>query len=333
MLPAMRITLFSPGVTPPKCYGGTERVVYWLAQALAGMNHEVALLAPTGSRAPSGVDLTEIPLPPLNVNELPLDLTPLLAPDTDILHVHCASPVRYALPCLKTVHGYPFYRTGDKAYGLPEQFGPGYSFLSDSHRRECGLPDNPFVHNGLDLTEYEFRETKEDYFLFLGKVDWNTKGLPFALRLAKEKGLKLKIAGDFLDPTFYERELKPELGNGIEYVGPVGGRDKAELLAGAKALLHPVLWPEPFGLAVIEALASGTPVLATHNGATPEIMVQGVTGFMGRSHQETLAQLPLLDSIDPHACRARVETLFTSRHMAQNYLRLYLNTIKYFHLS
>ena len=231
------------------------------------------------------------------------------------------------------MHGYPFYRTGDGAFALPEQFGPEYSFLSDSHRRVCGLPDNPFAHNGLDMGEYEFREAKEDYFLFLGKVDWNAKGLPFALRLARAKGLRLKIAGDFLDPAFYEQELKAELGNGIEYVGPVGGRDKAELLAGAKALLHPVLWPEPFGLAVIEALASGTPVLATHNGATPEIMIQGVTGFMGRSHQETLAQLPLLDSIDPRACRAHVESRFTSRRMAQDYLRLYLATIKSFHLG
>ena len=329
----MRIALFSPGITPPKHYGGTERVVYWLAQALAGMNHEVTLLAPTGSRAPHGVELTEIPLPAGNVNELPLDLTPLLPPGTDILHIHCASPVRYPQPCLKTVHGYPFYCTGDDAYALPEQFGPEYSFLSDSHRRVCGLPDNPFVHNGLDQGEYEFREAKDDYFLFLGKVDWNAKGLPFALRLAREKGLRLKIAGDFLDSAFYERELKAELGNGIEYVGPVGGRDKAELLAGAKALLHPVLWPEPFGLAVIEALASGTPVLATHNGATPEIMVQGVTGFMGRSHQETLAQLPLLDSIDPHACRAHVQAHFSANRMAQNYLRLYLATIKDFHRS
>lgn len=324
----MRVVLVSPGVTPPRHYGGTERVVAWLGRELAALGHEVTLLAPPGSEAPWAVRTAVFSPPPGNINAQALDLDDLIPPDADILHLHFAQPRDFPFPMLKTVHGYPFHVTGRDTWAEPGEFGPEYSFVSDAHRRTCGRPDNPFVHNGIDLDEYVFRADKEGYFLFLGKLDWNVKGLPSALRLAREEGLRLVLAGDFLDPGFYARELKPLLGPGLEYAGPVGGADKAELLAGARALLFPTLWPEPFGLVAVEALASGTPVLTTCNGALPEIMVQGVTGFMGRSFQETREQLRGLDGIDPRACRTRVEERFTARRMAEDYLRLYLRRIR-----
>ncbi|MEW6602786.1 MAG: glycosyltransferase [Nitrospirota bacterium] len=187
----------------------------------------------------------------------------------------------------------------------------------------CGRPDNPFVHNGIDLSEYIYSEDKEDYFLFMGKLDWNAKGLEFALLVAIEMKLKLLLAGDFMYPDSYEKHIKKYMNDDIKYVGPVGGRVKAELLAGAKGLLSPVRWPEPFGLVVTEALASGTPVITTTEGAMPEIMVQGETGFMCNTVGELKQGVNMIDSIDPKKCRQRVEEHFTSRRMCLDYLNLY----------
>lgn len=325
----MRIAMVTPGRVPARLYGGTERVVGWLVAALAGLGHEVVLAGPPGCEAPQAESVIALDMP-ADPNAAAVDPTPHLPPGIDVLHLHFASGLDFGLPALKTVHGYPFHRQGEDVLARREQFGPEYSFVSRAHAETCGWPEADFVHNGLELSEYVFREAKQDFLLFLGKVDWNVKGLPFALRLAREEGMRLVIAGDFLDPRFYEQELKAQLGGGIEYAGPVGGADKAELLASARALVFPTLWPEPFGLAAIEALASGTPVLATYNGALPEIMVQGVTGFMARSFPETREQLRRLDSIDPKACRRRVEERFTARRMAEGYLALYAKRIRAF---
>lgn len=326
----MHVVLVSPGVTPPALYGGTERVVAWLGRELAALGQRVTLIAPPGSAAPWAERVAFFSPPAGNINATPLDLAALIPADADLVHFHFAQPASPDLPVLKTVHGYPFHFTGREAWAEPGEFGPEYAFVSDAHRRACGRPDLPFVHNGIALDEYLFREDKEDFLLFLGKLDWNVKGLPAALRLARDAGLRLVLAGDFLDPAFYARELKPLLGPRLEYAGPVGGERKADLLSRARALLFPTLWPEPFGLAAVEALASGTPVLTTYNGALPEIMVQGRTGFMGRSPRETREQLGLLGSIDPRACRARVEERFTARRMAEDYLRLYVARVRAF---
>lgn len=329
----MKIALFSPGITPPKNYGGTERVVCWLGEALAALGHEVVLLAPPGSYASCAARFAEVPLPAGNINTAQLDLMPFLkdagAEDAHILHIHCASPVQYDMPVLKTVHGYPFHYTGREEWATRSEFGPEYSFISRSHAAICGWPEGAVVYNGLNPNEYIYEEQKDDYLLFLGKVDWNVKGLPFALRLARESRCPLRIAGTFMDPDFYQRELKDEIakinfsGGDVQYVGPVAGVDKAKLIAKARAFVHFALWPEPFGLVVIEALVSGTPVLCTPHGAMAEIMVQGETGFIGSSFQETLAQEKIVHDISPKKCRDRVLARFTATHMAKAYLEVY----------
>lgn len=318
----MNIAMFSSGVVPALHYGGTERIVQWLLQELVTMGHRVTLLGPPGCMPPAGVDFIPVQMPAENINSHPIDLRPLLPAGTEILHLHCAADFDYGLPVLKTVHGYPFHRTGE-FFASREQFDETYSFISNAHRCVCGRPDNPFVYNGIDLAEYEFRTKKDDFFLFLGKVDWNVKGMAVALRVAKERGLRLVIAGDFLDPGFYERELKQILTERITYAGPVGGAEKRDLLAAARGLLFPTMWPEPFGLVAVEALASGTPVITSFNGAMPEIMVQGMTGWMADTVPEMAAAVDLLDRIDPAFCRHYVETNFSSRLMAERYLGLY----------
>jgi glycosyltransferase involved in cell wall biosynthesis len=231
---------------------------------------------------------------------------------------------------VKTVHGYPFYRQG-RSLAQRDDFDEHYSFVSDSHRRVCGRPENPYVHNGIDLSEYIYSEDKDDYFLFLGKVDQGAKGLALALKVAYELKLKLFIAGDFLNPDYYETTLKRLLDNNVKYIGPVGGQYKAELLSRARAVISPIIWPEPFGLIVAEALASGTPVLTSYEGAMPEIMMQGVTGFMCQSVGEMKSKVKDLDKIEPINCRKHVEEHFTASRMAQDYLRLYERVIGEFH--
>ena len=319
---------------PPAHYGGTERVIDWLIKELAALGHRLTYLGPAGSSVPAAAELVPPPDPTSSMVS-PADFLDRIPTGTDIVHVHCAADLDFGVPTLKTIHGYPFSKPGTRFYGERRNFDQFCSFVSNAQRNLCGRIENPFVHNGIDLSEYRYEERKDDYFLFLAKVDWPEKGLWTAIDVARQRGLKLLIAGDFIDPSFYERELKPHLDAHIRYVGPVGGTEKAELLARARALLFPVAWPEPFGLAVVEALASGTPVLATDYGAMPEIMAPGITGYLcGGAFSvadiagEMAAQVDRLDLIDPAACRQRVLDLFTSRIMAENYLKLYGRVIE-----
>lgn len=325
----MKISIISGGKIPRQYYGGTERVIYWLVKELAILGHEVSLSAPEGSYHPYAEEVITYARPEGDINQkIPSDIPDEFFENADLLHVHFACHKDFRKPVLKTVHGYPFHFTGRNEYACPHEFDEATSFVSDAHRRVCGLPNNPYVYNGLDPEEYVFRQGKKSYFLFLGKVDWNVKGLAVAIKIAEKTGMELTIAGDFLDKSFYKTELRPRLSSLIKYVGPVGGQDKAELLADAKALLFPTLWPEPFGLVAIEAMISGTPVLGTTNGALPEIIDHGKTGFMASKPSDTIDQLRRLEEIDPANCRRHVLNKFTSRIMAQNYLNVYLEVIK-----
>lgn len=319
----MNICIVSPGTIPRKFYGGTERVISWLATALSKAGNRVTLVAPKGSSHQHVNSLLEYDLPSGNINFNPPDILPLIPDDSDIVHIHFAFEKAIPWPTLKTVHGYPFHYTGREVYASPDEFDQLTCFVSDSHRNVCGLPNNPFVYNGLEPGEYIFRDKKQNYFLFLGKVDWNVKGLYPALDIANKTGIELVIAGDFLDPDFYKKELRPRLNTKIQYIGPVGGKEKAELLADAKALLFPTLWPEPFGLVSIEAMISGTPVLGTQNGALPEIIVHGKTGFLASRISETIEYIQDIDKISPNDCRSHVFKNFTSSRMAKNYISLY----------
>jgi glycosyltransferase involved in cell wall biosynthesis len=323
----MNISIFAPGIVPPAAYGGTERVIDWLIREFSKLGHRVYFFGPPGSDVPCAEKVNILEFPGENINLSPIDFSSSIPPDTDIVHVHSATDLDYGYPLLKTVHGYPFHRQGSPL-SRRDQFDEQYSFVSDAHRKACFRPENPYVHNGIDLDDYMYSEDKDDYFIFMGKLDWGVKGLLFAVKIAMEMDLRLLIAGDFLIPEQFTRQLRGLLTDRIQYIGPVAGQQKAELLAHAKGLFFPVIWPEPFGLVVAEALASGTPVLTTMQGAMPEIMVQGKTGFMCRTIGEMKDYVGQLDSIDPRQCRQRVEDHFTSRHMAMNYLSLYEQVIQ-----
>src|SRR5947208_1184251 len=264
---------------PVKGYGGTERVVVALVRGLAALGHRVTLLASPGTRVP---EATGVEVPPDRIRDPALDLATLLPPGADILHA--IFPVR-------RVPSHPFVQT------LEGNLTPGSPALSNNicvsrdHARRHGT--NVFVYNGLDPADFIFRAAKDDYDLFLGRLH-SVKGYRWAVAAAKHSGRRLLIAGGW----------RPSLRRNIRYVGEVDGRRKAELLAGARCLWMPALWDEPFGLTLIEALFSGTPVLATRRGALPEVSTPEV-GALCDTLDEMIAAAETIHARDPHACRAQ----------------------------
>lgn len=291
----MRVALLYHGRLPVERYGGTERVVVWLARGLAELGHEVVLLAGPGSRVP---EARLIPVDPRSAEAADFDPRPLLPPGIDVLHAH--RPISVAgVPTLWTLHG-TAHRT---------DYPPNMVALSQDHARRSGA--RAYVYNGLDPAEYRFRADHDGYDLFLGRHH-AAKGLSWAIEGARRARQRLVVAGT------WRSLVRP----GVRTVGRVGGERKRELLAGAACLWMPARWDEPFGLTLIEALVSGTPVLGTRRGALPEI-VTPETGLLGDSLEELVALRPGIGKLDPEACRARVLERFTHRKMAEEYVELY----------
>jgi glycosyltransferase involved in cell wall biosynthesis len=289
----MRVVQCSRSVLPIRGYGGTERCIFWTAEALADLGHRVYLIAGRGSRSAKA---TIIALP-----RGQRDLNDLIPDDADIIHLHGTPDWRPKKPFLVTIDG----------NGKPgERFLPTTVFVSQNHAQRHG--SQHFVYNGVEPSEYHFREQKEDYFLFLSRAKLKTKGVDLAISLARRAGAKLLIAGG------WRLSVSPS----VRWVGEVWGSKKAELLAGAKALLFPIRWEEPFGLVVIEALVSGTPVITTSRGAMPELVTPDV-GFVCRNEEEMLEAMRRVGELHPQNCRARVLETFTARKMAEGYLRYY----------
>jgi len=293
----VHVALYFNGRLPVRTYGGTQRIVVWLAQGLAELGHTVSLLAPRGT---SSEHARVVPLDPRAMRTPGFDLTPFLPAGADLIHLHAPVSRTPSVPHLFTWHGNA--RAGEV---LPAQV----VFLSADHARRHGRAS--FVYNGLDPAGCRFRPTKAGYDLFLGRLH-RAKGLEWAIEGAARSGRRLVIAGGW----------RLSLRKGIRYVGRVGGERKAALLAEAACLWMPALWDEPFGLTLIEAMGSGTPVLGTRRGALPEIISPDV-GALGDSLDELVALRPSCARCDPAACRDRVERCFTHRTMAAAYLRMY----------
>jgi len=291
----MRIALLYHGAIPVARYGGTGRVVHWLARGLAELGHEVTLLAAPGSRVP---EARLVPVDPYRAEHIDFDPRPLLPAGIEIFHAHRPIAVP-GVPTLWTLHG-----TATRT-----DYPPNMVCLSADHAARSGA--SVFVYNGLDPSDYRFRRDKQPFDLFLGRLH-SAKGWQWAVEGARRTGRKLIVAGGW----------RPILRRGVRVVGPVGGERKAELLASAACLWMPARWNEPFGLTLIEAMASGTPVLGTRRGALPEI-VSAATGALGDTLEDLVALRPAIDRIDPEACRARVVEKFSHLTMAEGYLRLY----------
>lgn len=306
---------------PVKEYGGVERVIVWLIKGLRELGHTVTLIGPSGST----LDCNLIPFPHSVKVPSSSELKEYIPADADIIHFHNDGymDMNLGIPVIKTMHGYGGKDNDTQRHLLDKT----YCFLSDAHRTHWGLFQNPFVHIGLDPSEYRFRDQKDDFFLFLSRIDWDVKGLDWAIDVTKRAGVRLIIAGNFHRKTFvnsyWRGPLKRHLGENCYYVGPVGGELKVTLLAGAKALIFPTQWPEPFGIVTIEALASGTPVITTRNGAIPEIVEHGRHGFLCETRDEMVDAVKNIDKIRSADCLKRVEEAFHYKKMTEEYLRLY----------
>jgi glycosyltransferase involved in cell wall biosynthesis len=293
----MHIALFFWDRLPVPDYGGTQRMVVSLTRGLAAAGHRVTLVAGHGSVVP---EATLVPVAIGEARRPEFDIRPLLPAGLDIV-LACAP--------LRTPPDVPWIRrlAGNRKPGTTG--APNTLYLSRNHAERHG--GRAFVYNGVDPAEYRFRNHKDDYDLFLGRLH-AVKGYRWAVSGAKLLRRRMLIAGGW----------RPSLSRYVRYVGRVGGTRKTELLAGARAFWMPALWDEPFGITLIEALASGTPVLGTRRGSLPEIVSPAV-GALGDTLEELVERRPALDAIAPEACRAWVERHFTHHVMAEGYLRMF----------
>jgi glycosyltransferase involved in cell wall biosynthesis len=336
----MRIAQIAPlyEAVPPKLYGGTERVVSYLTEALVEAGHDVTLFASGDSQTsarleafcPQALRLDPTAPDTMMLHERLLDEAYRRADEFDVLHLHL--PVfafslfmGQPVPFVTTIHG-PLDRPALLAHFNAFRGVPLIS-ISDGQRQP--LPHANWlstVYHGLPenlLTPIP--NAKPDYLAFLGRIA-PEKRVDRAIRIAQAAGMKIKIAAklDEIDRAYYEEEIKPLFAlPHVEYIGEISEAEKAEFLGNAHALLFPIDWAEPFGLVMIEAMACGTPVIAFNRGSVPEVIEDGVSGFIVEDEIGAIAAVTRLNTLSREKVRAAFEQRFSSKVMAANYVRVY----------
>jgi len=334
----MKIAQIAPlyEAVPPKLYGGTERVVSFLTEELVAMGHDVTLFA-------SGDSVTSAKLEAAWPQALRLDksIRDTMAPQMllmehvfemagqfDILHFHvdyfpASLFARQSTPFITTLHGRLDLPELRPVYaGLPAQ-----NLVSISNSQRTPLREANFIAtvlHGLPVNLLMPSPVEPSYVAFLGRI-CPEKRPDRAIRIAHGAGEKLKLAAkvDKVDLEYFTTTIEPMLGPDAELIGEINDAAKSTYLSGAKALLMPIDWPEPFGLVMIEAMACGTPVIAFNHGSVPEVIEDGVTGFIVSNEAEAIEALKNIGQLDRNAIRARFEERFTARRMAEDYLETY----------
>ena len=251
------------------------------------------------------------------------------ADGADIVHDHTlVGPVyadRFAgLPVVTTNHG-PFESELGDYY---RAIGTSTPIIAISHHQAStarGIPVAAVIHHGVDVERFPRGAGAGGYALFLGRM-CPEKGVDAAIRVARQAGMPLRIAAkmsEAAEQLYFEHHVRPLLGGNIEYVGEVGGADKMDLLGNATCLLNPIAWPEPFGMVMVEALACGTPVVATPMGAVPEIVEHGVTGFVCAEEESLVDAVLALPDLDRQACRQAAIRRFSAERMVADHVALY----------
>ena len=335
----MRIAQLAPLAesVPPKLYGGTERVVSWLTDELVALGHDVTLFASGDSVStghlvpviPRAVRLSRPRADPMAAFAAQLDAIAEAGPSFDIVHCHTDW---LHLPLLGRL-GIPHVTTFHNRLDTPDIPAVMARFpdaplvsISDDHRKP--LPSANWlgtVYHGMPANSLDPSFEPGTYLAFLGRLT-KDKGPETAIRLAKAAGLPLRMAAKIprSETRYYRERLQPIIdGEQIKLIGEVNDSGKSELLRGAAALLFPIDWPEPFGLVMIEAMACGTPVIAYRRGSVPEVIDEGVSGFVVDNEDEALAAIRRVGELDRHTVRATFERRFTARRMATDYLRIY----------
>jgi glycosyltransferase involved in cell wall biosynthesis len=339
----MRIAQIAPlfEAVPPRRYGGTERVVHWLTEELVSMGHDVTLFA-------TGDSVTSATLVPVRdkaarfarnfeFNNAPyarmIETVRRQAASFDVLHFHVdfhpfSVFTRQPVPFLTTLHGRMDQDWVQDTYGMfPD--APLVSISASQRRPAPGLAWAGTVHHGMPSGLLMPQPVRPDYFAFLGRIS-PEKGIENAIRIARACGVTLKVAAKIgeEDRPYHENVVAPLLaGEGVEFIGEIDDAAKPDFLSGARALLFPIDWPEPFGLVMIEAMACGTPVIAFGRGSVPEVVEDGVTGFVVDTVEQAVAACARLHLLDRRSVRARFEERWTARRMAEDYVGLYRQLI------
>ena len=335
----MKIAQIAPLVesVPPTLYGGTERVVSWLTEELVAEGHEVTLFASGDSRTAARL----VPIVPralrldgihnsTTYNIIMLDQVAARQHEFDVMHFHIDF-FHYSLfrnmahKTLTTLHG---------RQDLPELPAIYRAFphmplvsISDHQRRPvppvnwCGT-----VYHGLPEGMLKEGRGQGGYLAFLGRICAD-KGILPAIEIARRAGMKLKVAAkvDPADQKYFDQEVKPvlDVSPHVEFIGEINDGQKQEFLGNAAALLFPISWPEPFGLVMIESMGVGTPVIAFNCGSVPEIMEDGLTGFVVDDIDGAVAAVNKLDRLFRPSIRSRFEERFSARAMAREYVKIY----------
>lgn len=335
---AMKIAMLAPPwiKIPPGGYGGIEWVIHYITDELVERGYDVTLFATGDSTSRAKLEAAFPEQMPDRIGETMYDVRQTAtclrrAGEFDIVHDHSGfAAVPFAAfidtPVVHTLHG-PFTEDTCSFYQTFRD-SAHYVAISEYQRSCCpGLRYAGTVYNPIDTEGWPFRrkEEKDDYLLAFGRMCAD-KGFHTAIEVARKADMRLVVAGtvQHQERDYYETVIKPQIdGDQIQFVGEVSLTEKWNLFSKARAFLFPIQWPEPFGLVMIEAMAAGTPVIAFPEGSVPEVVVDGITGFIVRTADEMVDCLGRLDQIDPRACRQHVQEKFSVKRAADGYEQVY----------
>lgn len=342
----LRVALVAPPwlPIPPKGYGGIEQVVYLLAMELQRRGHEVTVFGRQGSSP----DLNVVALAPRSWSR-DLGSRDQLAREClhvfrayeivrrrafDVVHDHTGftgmthgASLRLSGPLVTTLHGDLTEAEGELLTALDGRVAM-VAITAVQRGQVAGVRWAGVVHNAVDASDLMITTEKDGYLLSLARIT-PSKGQHLAIEVARRVGRKLVLAGK-VDPdgeAYFRERIEPQLGEDVRWIEDVSGRDKAKLLACAHALVFPIQWEEPFGLAMIEAMASGTPVVALSRGAAPELVEEGVTGFLADDVDGMAEALGRIGEIDAAVCAQRARERFSPGRMAEGYETIYRSLI------
>ncbi len=330
----MRVAILSPIAwrTPPKHYGPWEQVASTIAEGLVAKGLDITLFA-TGDSLTSGKLDAVCPKPYEENKDIDakvwegLHIANLMekADAFELIHNHYDFlPLTYsrliATPMVTTIHGF----SSEKIVPVYKKYNPTSTYISISDaNRHPKLKYDRTVYHGIDSSKFEFNEHKEEYLLFYGRIHPD-KGTLQAIEIAARAGYPIKIAGLIQDQNYYDRDIAPLIDDkNVIYLGNVDQSEGNELLGHAKALLHPILFDEPFGLSVAEAMMCGTPVIAFKRGSMPELIEDGKTGFLVKKVSEAVEAVKRLRQLDPFYCRAHAIDKFSIEKMIAQYIEVY----------
>ncbi len=318
---------------PAPAYGGTEAVLDELARGLLAAGHNVLMVCHPDSTCPVPKSSVIPAEDAVRMGRANIELEHVigayeLVKDADVVHDHTlAGPIyseRFAnLPVVTTNHN-AFTRTYNAIYGavVPRV---ALVAISKSHAASTHLPVDAVVYHGVNVDDFPVGLGDGGYVALLGRMAAN-KGVHRAIAVARTAGVRLKIAAKMREPhehAYFEEFVRPHLGDDVIYLGEVDADGKRQLLASAAALLNPISWREPFGMAMLESLACGTPVVGCPQGAAPEIVEHGLTGFLGDTDAELINGLLSLDQIDRTICREQARQRFSVEQMVDGYVRVF----------